>query len=148
MNYEIRKLDKNDLDQLPALYQEYFNGNTGIQTNLQKMHANFSKLQNSENMFYFGMFDKSEMIGFAHAVLNEDIVDNCDPFVTVWTLRIDPKRRCRGLGTKLMEYIEKFASEKNANFVALLVDVENTRAQKFYENLNYKKEVGFFKSLK
>ncbi len=55
------------------------------------------------------------------------------------TLSVSSAHGGKGIGSKLIEAAEIYATEKGHEKIALLVNLENTRAYSLYEKLGYKK---------
>jgi len=53
------------------------------------------------------------------------------------TIDIEPKLQGRGLGSKLMKTIERFALNRGLSAIILQVAVKNRGARKFYEKRGY-----------
>ncbi|MEM5612048.1 GNAT family N-acetyltransferase [Bacillus thuringiensis] len=56
------------------------------------------------------------------------------------TLSVSSAHGGKGIGSKLIEAAEIYATEKGHEKIALLVNLENTRAYSLYEKLGYKKD--------
>ena len=56
------------------------------------------------------------------------------------TLSVSSAHGGKGIGSKLIEAAEIYATEKGHEKIALLVNLENTRADSLYEKLGYKKD--------
>ncbi|MCC6081879.1 GNAT family N-acetyltransferase [Bacillus thuringiensis] len=56
------------------------------------------------------------------------------------TLSVSSAHGGKGIGSKLIEAAEIYATEKGYEKIALLVNLENTRAYSLYEKLGYKKD--------
>ena len=74
-----------------------------------------------------------------------DIVEELKPFLTVWNFGIIKEYRRKKIGTKMFDYIYKFAKDNNCAFISLIAETNNEVAQCFYESLGYIKEVGYVK---
>lgn len=56
----------------------------------------------------------------------------------MWMLTVNPKYRSQGLGTKLIDALEKQVRQRGLNSVKLSVEVINPKAKALYERLGYK----------
>ncbi|MCF2446544.1 GNAT family N-acetyltransferase [Dyadobacter sp. CY345] len=66
---------------------------------------------------------------------------------STWTLNdmfITEKYRKFGVATRLLEKVEEFGAETNAQWITLKTGVENTKAQALYEKFGFKKDEGCY----
>lgn len=62
---------------------------------------------------------------------------------------VDNKHRGQGIGSSLLEFIEKYAKEENCTDIYLTVNEENTNAIKTYEKFGMKvKNIAYSKQIK
>ena len=62
---------------------------------------------------------------------------------------VDENYRGQGIGSSLLEFIEKFAKEKNCTDIGLTVNEENKNAMKIYEKFGMKvKNIAYSKEIK
>lgn len=140
---KIEKLKKEDLEEAISVYDD----NHKLETNKNKLYEIFKMI--NDNPLYHNIVAKQdeEIVGFATMIMNYDFVEECKPFITIWNFGVKESFRRKKIGTKMFDYIEKFAKENNCSFISLIADKNNKIAQSFYENLNYQKEVGYVKML-
>ena len=144
---EIRKSNKKDLTQLPFLYRQNYFGDTGVKTDVEGMLKKFKKLQRNKDYIFVSAMDGEKLVGFCQGVLNYEIIENQKPVLTLWNFRVLPEYRMKGIGTKIMDYVEAFAKSNNAIGVFLGCDYENQLAQSFYKKIGYKENFSYFKLL-
>ncbi len=126
----IRKLKKNDIDTIARivaeteLWQRY-----GL--NFEKARNKFEKgVQRGANIFVAEI--KDEIAGFIWYVPDGAF----DRSGYVELIGVKRNFRGRGVGEKLMEFVENLFSPES---IFLLVSDFNEKAQKFYSRLGYKK---------
>lgn len=141
MNIVIEKLKKEDLRDAINIYDN----NHKIKTNYEKLLNIYDKIYN--NPAYHNIVAKlnGKIVGLATIIINYDIVEELNPFLTIWNFGIKCEYRRQKIGTKMFEYIYKFAKENNCEFISLIAESNNTIAQAFYESLGYMREVGYVK---
>lgn len=141
MDIVIEKLKKQDLEEAISIYDE----NHNLKTNFDELTKRFQKID--ENPAYLNIVAKldEKIVGFATVIINYDIVEELQPFVTVWNFGIRKEFRRKKIGTKMFDYIYDFAKKNDYSFISLIADSKNTVAQAFYESLGYKKEIGYVK---
>ncbi len=83
---------------------------------------------------------KGEMIGQAFVMLVSSELDAADGILRayIFAFRVKPAWRNRGVGTKLMDFIEDDLLKRGFRFVTLNVAKENPGALRLYERLGYR----------
>jgi ribosomal protein S18 acetylase RimI-like enzyme len=83
---------------------------------------------------------EGEMIGQAFVMLVSSERDAADGILRayVFAFRVKPAWRNRGVGSRLMAFVEDDLLKRNFRFVTLNVAKENTGARRLYERLGYK----------
>lgn len=147
MHIEIRFSIKKDLEDLPWLYRQYHNGDTGVETDYDGMIKAFEKLSKNDDYKFVSAVDGDKLVGFCSVVINHDIVENQKPIIMLWNLRVHPEYRNYGVGKNIMHFIEKFGKENNVDFIFLGCDKDNESARKFYHKIGYKEDYAFYKYL-
>lgn len=79
---------------------------------------------------------ESEIIGF---IIGMIYAENDTTMGHVLTIDVSPKYHRKGVGTKLLQELEKIFRDKNAKVVRLEVREDNTAALNLYSKLGYKK---------
>ncbi len=141
MGIVIEKLRKEDLKEAINIYDD----NHKLKTNYEKLFNVYDKIYN--NSAYHNIVAKidGKIVGLATIIINYDIVEELNPFLTVWNFGIKQEYRRQRIGTKMFEYIYEFAKENNCEFISLIAERNNTTAQSFYDSLGYTKEIGYVK---
>jgi GNAT superfamily N-acetyltransferase len=85
----------------------------------------------------FGVIVDSEVVGVA-GVLVRDILHHAR-HAWLYDLVVDEAHRGDGHGTKLLEFVETWATEQECEFVALASPLAKEGVHQYYENQNYKK---------
>lgn len=141
MQLIIEKLKLEDLKEAISIYDN----NHGLETNYEKLVDVYESIY--YNPLYHNIVAKldGKIVGLATIIINYDIVEELKPFLTIWNFGIKEEYRRQKIGTKMFDYIYKFAKENNCDFISLIAQNENKIAQSFYEKLGYNKEVGYVK---
>lgn len=142
---KIRRTQLRDLDELAQLYKHNYNGIACAETNVQGMITKFNELQNDKNYLFVSAIKDGHLVGFCEGVLNYEIIENQQPVLTLWNVRVLTNERRSGIGEKLMQYAEQFAKENNAVGIFAGCDFENKIGQSFYKKLGYREDFGYFK---
>ena len=139
------------LQQVPDLIKQYkdnYNGEWGnLETNVDGMINKYSKLKGNSNYIFVQAIESNKLIGFAEVVINEDIVEDQKPIAIIWDLRVDKQHRSQGIGQGIMEFIESHCKRIGVSFIMLDCDIDNFKAQSFYEKCGYTKGCDYFKYL-
>ena len=143
MNIEIEKLRKEDLKEAVSIYDE----NHSLKTNYEKLFSIYDEIYN--NKAYHNIVAKinGKIVGLATVIINYDIVEDLKPFLTIWNFGVHSNYRRQGIGTKMFEYINKYAKDNECSFISLIAETDNVIAQSFYENMGFTKGVGYVKML-
>lgn len=137
-------LKESELEEVINLYDT----ERPINTNVEKSRLVLKEVINDSSIIMITAKIKGEIIGFAHLQIHKDIFENCNPYITVWSVRIKEAYRRRKFGTKLFKHIEEIADENNCEFICLLAEKENDVANYFYTKLGFKNENRYLKVLK
>jgi ribosomal protein S18 acetylase RimI-like enzyme len=128
----IRQVDKADL---PALEWD------GEYLKYRLMYANlYRNTQSGKTLMWVIQVPQGEIIGQAFVMLqsNERSAADGRHRAYVFAFRIKPAWRNRGIGTCLMDYVEKDLRRRGYKFVTLNVAKENPDALRLYKRLGYK----------
>ena len=141
MDILIEKLEKKDLKEAISIYDNNYN----LKTDYEKLLNIYDNIYN--NPAYHNIVAKinGKVVGLASIIINYDIVEELKPFLTIWNFGVKKEYRRQKIGTKMFEYIYKFAKENNCEFISLIAESNNAIAQAFYESLGYMREVGYVK---
>lgn len=141
MSIVIEKLQKCDLKEAISIYDNNYN----VKTDFDKLLSMYDNIYN--NPAYHNIVAKIDgnIVGLATIIINYDIVEELKPFLTVWNVGVKKEYRRNKIGTKMFEYIYKYAKDNNCDFISLIAEPDNKTAQSFYDNLGYIREVGYVK---
>ncbi len=138
------RLKAEDLEEVAKLYDE----ERTIITNRIKMKKTFEKIKNNPEYQMIVVRSNNIIVGFAKVIVHNDIFEENNPFITIWSIRVKREYRRLKIGTKLFEYIEKMAEDMKCEFICLIAEKENIVANQFYKELGYECENGYVKFLR
>lgn len=144
MDLKIEKLKKEDLKEAIHIYDE----NHNLKTNYEKLLKVYDEIYNNKAIHNVVAKLDNKIVGLATIIINYDIVEELKPFLSIWNFGVKKEYRRKKIGTKMFEYINKFAEDNECTFISLIAESNNKVAQLFYENLGYTKEVGYVKLVK
>ena len=128
----IRQAEEADL---PALEWD------GKYTKYRLMYANlFKNTQSGKTLMWIIQTPDSEIVGQAFVMLksNEHSAADGENRAYVFAFRVKPPWRDKGIGTRLMHFIENDLFHRGYQFVTLNVAKENPNALRLYKRLGYK----------
>ena len=144
MNLKIEKLKKEDLKEAIQIYDD----NHNLKSNYDKLIKTYDEIYNNKAIHNIIAKLDNEIVGLATVIINYDIVEELKPFLSIWNFGVKEEYRRKKIGTKMFEYINKFAEDNNCSFILLIAENDNKVAQSFYEKVGYTKEVGYVKLVK
>lgn len=107
----------------------------------RRMYANiFRNIENGQSLMWMVESPQGEMIGQAFVMLRSSERDAADGVsrAYIFSFRVKPVWRDRGIGSALMAFIENDLAERGFRFVTLNVAKDNPGARRLYERLGYK----------
>jgi len=118
------------------------------QIDLESEHQNTSKLYSSISFnkkeilkrfekgreLFFGYKEDGEIKGYATLKLDFPGYNHCE----IYWLAVKRKHHGQGIGTKLVEFIEKYSKRKGFRKVCLYTGKNMKKTRNFYEKLGYK----------
>jgi diamine N-acetyltransferase len=111
---------------------------------VQILQARISAMR-SQGAEFIGLFEES-LLGIAAISMRTHCFSGRTAYVE--NVVFDPEARQRGLGERLMEWLEQYAKSQQCSMITLDAYQRNTRARTFYERLGYDpRGVHFVKSL-
>jgi GNAT superfamily N-acetyltransferase len=130
----IERITVDDLAALAQISEEL----SGRATDVGKMTVSFSRINSNPDYFLIGAKDEQHrLIGMAMAIICQDIVGECRPFMVLENIIVTQKQRGSGIGRKLIQYTERIACERGCYYIMLVSLATRTEAHKFYEALGY-----------
>ena len=128
----IRQVEKADL---PALEWD------GVYLKYRLMYANlYRNTQSGKTLMWIVQIPQGEIIGQVFVMLKSHEPGAADGRhrAYVFAFRVKPAWRNRGIGTRLMDYVEKDLRRRGYKFVTLNVAKQNPGARRLYKRLGYK----------
>ena len=129
---KIVKLDESSIEQAAQLEKQVF-----------KMPSSVDELRefsSGDNLFAFAIYLDDKYVGHVTGYITKHGVN-------IYNLVVIPEYRGKGIGNKLMEYLETYTKEELENAILLHVRESNVRAQKLYKSRGfevYGKIPGFY----
>jgi ribosomal protein S18 acetylase RimI-like enzyme len=135
----IRRAEFSDIPDLVELLKELFS-----------IEVDFEFNAGLQEQGLFMMLQSPETRCIMVAEVNQQVVGMCTGQLVVSTAKggfsglvedlvINQKYRRKGLGSRLLEAVEKWCNSSGAKRIQLLADKNNTKALAFYEKCNWQK---------
>jgi ribosomal protein S18 acetylase RimI-like enzyme len=129
-NIRIRQATKKDISAIDRIIAEWLNWRTPREESIKRAMENKELLVADKN---------SEVIGFIHRVMHEDIIDGgLNSFITCFY--IGPEFRNKGIGSELLDQAIKDALDKGA--IGIETSTANPFARRLYERHHFKQFMG------
>ncbi len=141
----INRLEDSDLPSLSSLYEEL----SDKKTDLNKLKKSFEWINSNSDYLLIGAKDDKILVGSLMSIVCHDVVGECRPFMVLENVIVKSSCRGKGIGKKLISYIENYAKNKNCYYIFFISSSERKRAHQFYESLGYDIDIvkGFKKFL-
>ena len=120
---QIKKISKNDLDQLVNISLEQFKNESWSK-------EQYSEAYNDNNYVFFGCFDNEKLLSFL--VANESTDD-----VNILMLATSENNKNNGYAKSLIEYLQSYV-KKQSKTLSLEVKENNSPAINLYTKLEFK----------
>ena len=135
MNTIIRKITPSDYTEVVSLWRNEI-GNPNV--NEENMTSVMSKMNEDDNYRTFVAVCENKVVGFI-TTLQALAVGNEVGFLWICGLVVAEDYQNRGIGTKLLNCIEKYASERKLSSIILNSGFQRKDAHVFYEHNGYEK---------
>ncbi len=119
------------------------------ESSLDKMKSTFARLTTNPTYILLAAKHNDRLVGFAMGIICEELYGGCKPFMVIEDLIVDNDLRRDGIGSALMQELEKNAIENGCCQIIFVTETNRTEAHRFYESFGYESESykGFKKRL-
>jgi GNAT superfamily N-acetyltransferase len=123
----------------PPAYSHFWEDNGDWYLNYQYSKENFLKELYQENSDYYFVIFENEIIGNFRIIWNEKLRGfSVDKHVKLHRLYLHNKHQGKGIGKKLLSWLENKAVQKNFDIIWLDAMYEQQQAFQFYKKQGYK----------
>lgn len=133
MNLTVKTPDEKDLPRLFDLYTQLI----GKEGDYASMLRVYGETRDDPHYTLFGVYSEGELIATASVTRCFDLTGDARYYYNMENFVVDEKYRNMGVGSFLLEKIEKFAEENNASYINFTSSSERTEAHRFYVNNAY-----------
>jgi GNAT superfamily N-acetyltransferase len=136
---EITAIQEIDLPQLASLQSELINE----KADMQRMQNILSVILKDNNYCLLGAKKNGQLVGSLVGIVCHDLFGKCIPFMIVENMIITKHAQGQGIGSMLMEEVEKIAKSRGCRYITLVSSAKRGNAHRFYlgcgfESQNYK----------
>lgn len=129
----IKRLTEHDLPSLSELFKHFW----GESTSLEKIRLTFSKITTNSSYILLAAKKSDRLVGFAMGIICEELYGDCKPFMVIEDLIVDKNQRRSGLGSALMQELEKCAISHDCCQIIFITEADRNETIKFYSSLGY-----------
>jgi len=141
----IRNVEKGDLPQLAALYEQFW----GDKSYPDKMAVQLEELNRCGTHIVLGAEEGGKLLGSVMGVVCGELYGDCRPFLVLEDMIVDKSCRRAGVGRALLSELEERAKARGCTQVILVTEKSRTGACAFYESTGFapNKNAGYKKKL-
>lgn len=132
---EVRLLEKRDLSQLAKLYEQFW----GEDSDLAKMETQYDIISDENNHIILIAEINDVIVGSVMGIVCKELYGDCKPFLIVENMVIDKSFRNNGIGSKMLNQLEKLAQECSCTQMILVTENDRIDACNFYEKYGFQK---------
>ena len=136
MNIEIREIALSDYYEVVQLWNEVLENHN---VNYENFHITMEKMSRDGNYDTFVALSENRVVGFV-SVMSALAVGVPIGYLHVQGLAVHKEFHHKGIGTKLLNYVENYAKEDGISFILLCSGFKRTDAHAFYEHNGYDKD--------
>jgi len=138
---DVGMVQEHELQDLSLLYEELI----GERSDMEKMREAYRRMAADPRCLLLGARDEGRLIGSVYAILCEDLIGACRPFMVIENVIVSAKARRSGAGRMLMECAEAAARRHGCTYIMLVSAAYRKEAHAFYRALGYDADVRGFK---
>ncbi len=140
----IRIAVDKDIQSIATLYKELLGDDTTSTKNALEEFRRFD----ASDMIFVADFD-GDVVGTIQISVCRSLAFNCRPYIVAEYLIVKREFRSQGIGTRLLQQIDKIAENNNASFACFVSSSFRTDAHYLYKKLGFTDSVvGFRKAYK
>ena len=124
-----------DIEDLAELYRQFWDEKSEIE-NMQNI---FKELEDNDHYIQLSALKEGNLVGSILGIVCESLYGKCEPFLVIEDFIVDKNYRHQGIGTALIEELEKRVKQKGCSYVILVTEKERKGAISFYESVGFKK---------
>ena len=128
----IKKLSIDEIPELIKLYDEL----VPVKNELEVLQKKYQEIINNDDYIIL-VAKEEEIVGTAMGICCKTLAFNGKNFLVVEDVIVSDKYRGKGIGRKLFDALDNFASDKNCAYSILVSSDFRVEAHTFYEKMGY-----------
>ena len=129
----ISKLTRHDLPSLASLYEQFW----GEESSVGKMESTFATLEKNPDYIFLVARQDNGIVGSVMGIICYELYGECKPFMVIEDVIVDRNERRQGVGSKLMQALEKHACDQGCAYIIFVTETDRLDAHRFYESSGY-----------
>ena len=143
--FSVRRASVDDVTLVAPLFDAYrvfYERPSDLETSTAFLHA---RLANGDSIVFLAEDERGEALGFVQLFpLFSTTAATPGKYWLLNDLYVAEAHRVHGVGRALMERAERLARETDAVGLTLTTAIDNLRAQRLYESMDYRRDTRFF----
>ena len=136
MEYQPRKINDNDLENLLELYKHLHPDDTN--TAEDSLKKSWKQITTNENFFrYFVVEHNNAIIASCCISIIPNVTRRGRPYALIENVITHPEHRRKGFGTLVLNEAIQYAQEQHCYKIMLLSDFKREEAHAFYNSLGF-----------
>lgn len=131
---EIKELKDKDVPKLFDLYNQLI----GKEGNYKNMCMVLDEIRDCPHYKLFCVYQDDELIATASLTKCFDLTGDAKYYYSMENFVVDEKNRGTGVGTFLLQELEKYVSENDGSYMNFTSSMSRKDAHLFYENRGYR----------
>lgn len=138
MNYEVRLIKEDELEQLLLLYEDLIPEDPKLKID-SALKNHWNEILSDPNIFYLGIKADDKIVSSCNITIIKNLTRSARPYGLIENVITHPDYRNRGLGTMLLKEAVEIARQHNSYKVMLMTSRKDEKTLRFYENAGFDK---------
>lgn len=130
---EIREIKRDELPQLSRLYEQLVDETVDINV---LCHA-YDEIENDPHCLLIGVYEGDHLVATASLTRCFDLTGDTRCYYSMENFVVDRNYRRKGVGTRLMAYLEEYVKAHNGRYINFTSSVAREEAHSFYSSVGY-----------
>ena len=135
---EIRKIKKNELNDLLALYSHLHTSDDPLPVKT-KVSTVWNEIQSNPNLPYFGLYIDNKLVSSCSISIIPNLTRGCRPYGLIENVVTHKDFRKKGYGTDILRRALQYAWSKNCYKVMLMTGRKDEATLNFYTSAGFDK---------
>jgi GNAT superfamily N-acetyltransferase len=132
---DIRRLEKNDIDDLVSLYGYLHEGE--VRPDVNSLLAVWDKTENAGVITYWGLFFEGQLVSTCQVVTVPNFTRGCKPYCFIENVVTHPGFRNKGCGKAIIKHALSYAWSAGCYKAMLMTGSKEERVFDFYKSVGF-----------